>query len=343
MKKYLISNEGNFYKANLHCHTTMSDGNLTPAEIKELYLSLGYSVVAFTDHDVFIPHNDLTDDNFVALNGFEMEFADYYDCYLNAKPWDFVKQSHFCFIALDDKMDIQPFYHRTKYTIGNTEARKLVKFNENEPDFERWFTPNCINYVVKAAREKNFFVTYNHPTWSLEDYRDYSCYKGMNAFEIMNGDTALGYLDYNPAVYDDILRGGQKLFIIAGDDNHNRNPLPSHFGSGVCYTMIKAKELTYKAITDSMLKGDFYASQGPEIKELYIEDDKLYIKCSEAYKINVTYQACKAQVKYSEDGTPLTEACFDLSKVHGYFRVTVTDSESRHACTNAYFPEDLGL
>ena len=37
MRKYLISNEGQFYKANLHCHTTFSDGKRTPQEIKEIY------------------------------------------------------------------------------------------------------------------------------------------------------------------------------------------------------------------------------------------------------------------------------------------------------------------
>ncbi len=337
MKKHLISEEGRFYKANLHTHTNMSDGNFSPEHVKEHYKNMGYSVVAYTDHDVFIPHNDLTDENFLALNGFEMEFADFYDCYANKKPWDFVKQCHICFIALDDKMDIQPFWHRTKYFIGNAQSKKLVKFDENEPDFERWYTPNCINYVMRTAREKNFFVTYNHPVWSLEDYYDYTAYDGMNAFEMMNGDVTHGYQDYNPSVYDDILRNGNKIYCIGADDSHEIKD------TGVAFTMIKAENLTYKAITDSMLKGNFYASQGPEIYELYIEDDKLFIKTSPAYKIYVTYQACKAQVKFSEDGSPLTEACFELSKIHGYFRVTVIDSEGKHACTNAYFPEDIGL
>ena len=30
MKKFLLPENGNFYKANLHCHTTISDGRLTP-------------------------------------------------------------------------------------------------------------------------------------------------------------------------------------------------------------------------------------------------------------------------------------------------------------------------
>ena len=55
MKTYLLPKEGNFYKANLHCHTTVSDGKRTPEEIKELYMRNGYSIVAYTDHEVLIP------------------------------------------------------------------------------------------------------------------------------------------------------------------------------------------------------------------------------------------------------------------------------------------------
>ncbi len=35
MKKYLLPQAGQFFKANLHCHTTISDGKMTPEEIKE--------------------------------------------------------------------------------------------------------------------------------------------------------------------------------------------------------------------------------------------------------------------------------------------------------------------
>ena len=80
MKKYLLPESGNFYKANLHCHTTFSDGRLTPAEVKELYKSLGYSIVAYTDHDILIPHDELNDGEFLALHGFEMEINDPTPC-----------------------------------------------------------------------------------------------------------------------------------------------------------------------------------------------------------------------------------------------------------------------
>ena len=72
MKRWLLPEGGQFYKANLHLHTTVSDGQMTPEEIKEAYRARGYSILAFTDHEIFVPHNDLTDENFLALNAHEI-------------------------------------------------------------------------------------------------------------------------------------------------------------------------------------------------------------------------------------------------------------------------------
>lgn len=38
-------------KGQLHTHTTMSDGRLTPQETADLYEKLGFDFLAFTDHD----------------------------------------------------------------------------------------------------------------------------------------------------------------------------------------------------------------------------------------------------------------------------------------------------
>ena len=40
-KIYLLPNTPK-YKANLHCHTTFSDGAFTPEKIKEIYKAHGY-------------------------------------------------------------------------------------------------------------------------------------------------------------------------------------------------------------------------------------------------------------------------------------------------------------
>ena len=61
----LIDKNRNFYKANLHCHTTLSDGKLTRDDVKAAYKERGYSIVAFTDHEHLIDNSDLNDDGFM--------------------------------------------------------------------------------------------------------------------------------------------------------------------------------------------------------------------------------------------------------------------------------------
>ena len=162
MKKYLLPKEGSFYKANLHSHSTLSDGALTPEEMKQLYRSNGYSILAYTDHSVFVPHNDLTDSTFLALNGSEEEVFEP----VSGKVW------HACFIALDSSM---------------TEGIDM-----RGP--EKKYDPGFINTVMERGREGGFFVTYNHPDWSMENYGDYMNYHGMHAMEIVNfGCIEAGY------------------------------------------------------------------------------------------------------------------------------------------------------
>ena len=338
MIKYLLPKDGNFYKANLHCHTTFSDGKKTPEEVKEIYKSLGYSVVAYTDHDILIPHDELTDESFVALHGYEMETNE-------KKPWaEHPKTCHVCFIGIDKENITQPFFHRTKYLIGNSaKYADAVKFDESTVDYERVYTCEELSRVMQAAREKGFFVTYNHPTWSLEDYRNYSGYRGMNAMELLNGSCiCAGFDDNNPRVYDDILRTGNRIFAVAGDDNHNGHELPSRKSdSGWAFTMIKAPKLEYSAITEALVKGNCYASEGPEIYDLWYEDGKVHITTSEADRINCNYGIRRAERVLAEGGVPVTEATFTVPENCVYFRITVVDKTGKRAYTSAYFVDEL--
>ncbi len=339
MKKFLLPETGNFYKANLHCHTVLSDGRKTPEEIKEIYQKLGYSIVAYTDHDILIPHDDLSDDTFLALHGVEME--------INAPEktnYGEIKTCHICLIGIDPDNITQPCWHRSEYLFGNAPKYcDLVKFDDTQEDYVRRYSGEGITDIMQKAREKGFFVTYNHPTWSRENYADYMNYTGMHAFEMFNGNTfSSGFEDYNPRVYDDILTGGQKIYCIGTDDNHNVFPSDSRrFDSGWAFTVIKADSLDYRTITNALVNGDFYASEGPEIYELWYEDGKVYIKCSEADRINCTCQIRIADTVLSENGIPVTEASFDIVPHCGYFRITVIDKQGKCACTNAYFTEDL--
>ena len=48
MIKYTLEREGNYYRGNLHTHSTVSDGGLTPEELKELYKKFIYERRGFS-------------------------------------------------------------------------------------------------------------------------------------------------------------------------------------------------------------------------------------------------------------------------------------------------------
>lgn len=334
MRKYLLPQDGKFYKANLHCHSDLSDGALSPQELKDLYKANGYSVLAYTDHEILIPHNELTDDSFIALSGFEAQFDEN-----NRYPGRaHEKKCHICFIAGTPDMVKQPCRKEDYAYIGN--AKKYwdsVQIDEENSPFEREYSPESINRMMEIAREKGFFITYNHPAWSLENYEQYMNYDGMHAMEIFNtGAEMLGYQSYASHVYDDMLRGGKKVFAVAADDTHNGK-------SDACvgFVMIKAKELKYEAITEALFKGNFYASTGPEIYEIFIEDNEIHIHCSDAVMVSLTTDRRTSRCACAENGKLINEVVFNFDFACEYFRITVKDINGNHADTNAYFTEEL--
>jgi DNA polymerase III alpha subunit len=74
----LISSDKKQYKANLHCHSVLSDGCRTPEELKEMYRSRGYDILAITDHERPFQHQSLAEKDFIMLTG--------YECYIRPDP-----------------------------------------------------------------------------------------------------------------------------------------------------------------------------------------------------------------------------------------------------------------
>ncbi|MCR5041947.1 MAG: PHP domain-containing protein [Clostridia bacterium] len=335
MRKYLLPENGNFYKANLHAHSTLSDGRLTPRELKDIYKAHGYSVLSLTDHEFMKSHHDLTDPDFLMMTGFEMGFGE-------DKPWnEFPKCCHVCFVALNEDEENQPCFHRSKYL--SDERLREATFDENEPDFEREYTPECINRAMRFGREKGFFVTYNHPVWSLERYPEYSQYEGMHAMEICNYSSVVsGWDEYNPRVYEDFLHQGKRIFVQGTDDNHNRaEPDDPKWDSFGAFTVLKAPRLDYKSIAHALVAGDFYASQGPEIKALWFDEGVLHVECSPAVRIYCITKACRCMAGYGKNGAPATEADFVIEPTDGYVRISVQDEKGLRADSNAFFTDEL--
>lgn len=335
MRNYLLPKEGTFYKANLHSHSTVSDGRWTPEEIKERYMAKGYSVVAYTDHGLMVHHSELTDENFVALTGVEYGVNN-----LNlSRPglaYKARKNCDICMIALEPDNFFQPCWDKDRIVPEQYRDRALV--DPNRTDYKMQYAPDVINAMIDEGRKQGFFVTYNHPTWSSEVYTDYMRYENMHAMEICNyGSVCVGHDEHNSKIYQDMLRGGKRLFCVATDDNHNKPENPDSFGG---FTMIKAEKLEYRAITDAMVKGHFYASEGPEIEALYYEDGKVYIRTSPAQAIFAAKGNKNAAVRWGRE-TPIREAVFEIDPGDVYFYLTVVGPNGDKAYTNAYFLDAL--
>lgn len=333
MRTYLLPQSGTDYKANLHCHTTLSDGKLSPEEIKAAYMAQGYSIIAYTDHDVLIPHHDLAQEDFLPLVGFEVEINESADADPVAQKR---KTCHMCMIALEPDNVIQPCWHRSLYQFGNAKiSREQVKFDDSKPDYIRRYSAEGISEMMHIMRDAGFFVTYNHPTWSQESYPQYIGYEGMNAMEIVNGACVrMGFEDHNERVYNDILRSGKRIFCIAADDTHNTQDL--YIG----YTVIRAPKLEYRAVTSALTRGDFYCSEGPVIRDLWYEDGKVTVTTDGAREIRITRGLRRAGRALAADEA-LREASFTLYPEDEYFYITVVDEAGKCAYTNAYFVDTL--
>ncbi len=348
MKYDLIPAGGHFYRANLHTHTTVSDGRYTPAEIKELYKSHGYSVVAFTDHDVMVPHPDLNDEDFLALTSYEV--------YTNSDHIEGsflpVQTYHLNFYAKNPAETRYPCPNPA-YCFGNAPGYVQEYY---KGDYVRRYSVECQNEMIAEARRLGYLVSYNHPDWSLQHYPDYAGLEGVTALEVYNtGCVVEGYvLDAGDHVLDDFLNLGKRVYPIATDDCHGDHDL---FGGWVRF---KAPELSYDAIMTAYERGDFYASWGPEIETLTLEDGILHLTCAPSPKgdpvvrvdvhTGLRWARCRARTTADEGG--LTEATFDMRDYfrearrvghehRAYFRLVLTDERGNRALSRGYFMDEF--
>lgn len=338
MRKYLLPKEGNFYKANLHMHTTVSDGKMTPEETKKAFKEKGYSIVAFTDHEVMVPQNDLTDENFLAFTSTEISINQHRNTDFN-----YTKCYHLNFYSRDPKKSLYNTFDETILWLKH--APLYVTKEQAKIKYRRVYSVDCINEMIKMANEEECLVSLNHPFWSLQDYSDYIDLKGLWGVEWHNtGCVNNGFLDTITPV-DDLLRKGENVVPLATDDAHNINDC---FGG---FVMVKAPQLKHEVIYDALKAGDLYSSQGPLIEELYLEDNFIHVKTSKAKRIFLTSDKRFTKAVNAKNDEFLTEAKFDLSWYfdhtnqeiikHQYIRITVVDEAGLVAHSRAYHLHEL--
>ena len=334
-KKILFGKYNNYYKANMHCHSNLSDGRLSPQELKELYKNNGYSILAITDHDSIRNHSYLDDEDFLTITSMEITIKER----LAFESVDrHMKVCHLNVYALEQNNDYNVCYS-TDYDYYSPKERVEAILKVNGQDYKREYGAEGINKIIDAANEKGFLVCYNHPQWSLENYMQYSKYENLWAMEIFNtGSMVDGLYEYNISAYDDFLRMGKKLFPIAADDNHNPKVGSDSFGG---YIVINSDALDYSMVMESLKSGDFYATTGPTISEVSVEGDVVTVKSSNAKFIAMTTCGRRTNRKLAIETEYINEASFKFIEDDVYFRITVVDEFGKRANTCAYFVKDL--
>jgi len=336
---YLISPTKKQYKANLHSHSTFSDGERTPEELKQMYKDAGYSILAITDHEVPKSHSYLTDSDFLAITGYEA----YIRPHEKGRFDTYNKEIHINLFARDPHHEAIVCYDPRYCKYAPAEYYDgLAKVGTSDP---REYSVDYINEFVRAATEGGYLAAYNHPWWSMEDEATVLQYEGFFSIEMCNyGSYLESRLEYSGALYDKLWRAGKRIFCHSADDNHNRNPLDSPLNDSFgAFTMIMPDEFTYSSVIDAMEKGNMYSSMGPIFKEITVNGSDVHIECTDVARITMFSGNKTPQKVIAENGKTINSADFKIQSRDMYIRISICDENGRYADTRGFTREELGL
>lgn len=331
MKRVLIDKESRYYKANLHTHSTFSDGKLTPEELKAEYKKRGYSILAITDHEHLIDFSYLNVQDFLTITSCEIAIKEFPD-QSTLKNYD-MRVAHLNLYATEPTNTVTPCYSKVADHFVRDSFKHLVKHNG---EYTRVYGADGINDIIAKANDQGFLVAYNHPTWSLENACDYLEYNGLFAVEIYNHACVKQSGITDETVLDDFWRAGKPLLCLCNDDAHRVLPDDENSDAFGGFTMINAKSLCYKDVICALKSGDFYASSGPEIYSLIIEDNTVKVEFSDAKSANLITRGRRTESLHAPNGKTVNYAEFELHDTDGYFRITVTDQNGKKAYTQVY-------
>ncbi len=304
----LKAGSGRFFRGNLHCHSNRSDGLRAPEEVVAAYRDAGYDFIALSDHFeaeygwCVTDTRDLRDDRFTTIIGAELSSA----------PWG------------------------AHHTYWVTAVGLPIDFTAPPDD-------NCAE-AIRWAKDGGAFVTLLHPginNLPATVVDTLPAFDTIDAVEIYNHNRgAGGGPDQGNGIYmlEGLLEQGRHVFVNAGDDAHFIHPR-DRFGGWV---QVYCEHLDPVALLSALKAGHFYATQGPELRELRLEGARLHVETSAAYAIALSGRGDlwqSAQECRGEGGHDIVEADFDLSPFSGsYCRVTVVDAHGRRAWSNPIWP-----
>ena len=128
-----------------------------------------------------------------------------------------------------------------------------------------------------------------------------------------------------------MLARGHRLNACATDDAHFR--CNDFFGG---WMMVKSESLEPDALLAALRAGNAYATQGPDIHAVALDDSAVMVECSPASSIMLLGRATASAVVF---GTALRQARLPLDciKPGGYGRIVVVDAAGKRAWSNPFW------
>lgn len=285
-------------------HSTNSDGLPTPADAVNAYREQGYDFVALTDHFMERFNYPVSDTTAFRTDDFTTLYGAelHGEGMVNGEIWHIV--------AIGLPLDFAP-----------------KAPNENGPE------------IAARATAAGAFVILAHPHWNGVTQEDARSIADFDAIEIHNeghtndSDRGNGWM-----LADVMATAGYRFSVTAADDAHFKPDRPDTFGGWV---HVKAESLEPAALLEALKLGRFYASTGPEIHNVAIENDEIVVACSPASAIMV---GGRGSVKLFSRGDGLTEARFPIGPFSSAFaRVTVIDANGKKAWTSPLWLDEVIL
>ena len=301
---------GKFRKGNIHTHSNLSDGALSPAHVVAEYKNAGYDFLMLSEH-----------------------FAPMYD-------WPIADTQSFQ--SEDFTTIIGAELHAPKTNVGemwHILACGLSKRFRRPDEFETG--PE----IAKRAVNDGAFVSIAHPAWSQLDLDDGLNLDCAHAVEVYNhGCEVECGRGLSWSFLDQLLNSGRRMTAIATDDAHFIHGARDAFGGWVNVT---SNNLEPGELLNALKQGHFYSSQGPEFYSLELNRSELQIDCSPVNRIIVVTGTSRTQGHFGEN---MTNASFNLAELHkgwllekpsSWFRVVITDSKGCSAWSNPYWFDEL--
>lgn len=307
-RQQAFTKKGKFLKGGLHCHTTRSDGQLTPEETLRYAVSQGYDFIALTDHQLYNLTNFAPETGIVVIPG--MEYAN-----------DLEKGRGFrCFHTV---------------CLGPEEGNGFTQ----DQRFPWGYEPDSKSYqpMLDSIHAKKNLTILCHPQWSSISAKHFQEQIGNFAMEIYNSGCAIeNDCDDDAAYWDEILGQGKRWYGVATDDAHQK----AHLCKG--WVMVKA-EKNIDSILQALEKGEFYSSCGPEIYDFYVKDGKAVIDCSPVSRVRLHCDKHPTLVQTDPEGK-ITHAEFDIvshwAGLYDYVRISLVDESGKKAWTNPIFLDE---